>query len=106
MIPSCKVMRGQGATSFWIEGPPGFDCHRMAAAAREAGVLVEAGEIFFADPAEGHRYFRLGFGSIATNRIEAGLMRLAPVVEAFARGPTVVPRRYTGQAAAPAMTAI
>lgn len=105
LIPSCKVQRGEGATSFWIEGPPGFDCRRMAEAAREAGALVEAGEIFFADPAKGHQYFRLGFGSIATHRIEAGLMRLAPVVEAFARraGPA---RNFSGPKLVPAMIAL
>ncbi|MGA1805134.1 PLP-dependent aminotransferase family protein [Rhizobium sp. HT1-10] len=106
LIPSCKVLRGEGATSFWIEGPPGFDCRRMAEAAREAGVLVEAGEIFFADPAEGHRHFRLGFGSIATHRIEAGLLRLAPVVKAFACRPTAPARHFAGSARVAAMTAL
>lgn len=85
LIPSYKVQRGEGATSFWIEGPRGMDCRHMAEAAREVGVLVEAGEVFFADPEEGRHYFRLGFGSIATHRIEAGLARLAPIVETFAR---------------------
>lgn len=103
LIPSCKVMRGEGATSFWIEGPPGFNCRRMAEAAREAGVLVEAGEIFFADPAEGNRHFRLGFGSIATHRIEAGLVRLAPVVEAFAHRPAVPTRHYVASVLATAL---
>lgn len=87
LIPSCRVVRGEGATSFWIEGPPGFDGRALVAKAREEGVLVEAGDIFFADPAEGHRYFRLGFGSIAIHRIEAGLVRLAVIVEGMTRRP-------------------
>ncbi len=80
-IPSCRVVRGEGATSFWIEGPPGFEGRALVARARKEGVLVESGDIFFADPDKGRRHFRLGFGSIATHRIEAGLSRLASVVE-------------------------
>lgn len=87
LIPSCKVTRGEGATSFWIEGPPDFDGRQLVDIARQAGLLVEAGDIFFADPSKGRRYLRLGFGSIATHRIEAGLKRLAPLIEAFADRP-------------------
>lgn len=87
LISSCRVLRGEGATSFWIEGPPGFDGRLLADTARKAGVLVEAGDIFFAEPNQGRRYFRLGFGSIATHRIEAGLTRLASVVEDMTRRP-------------------
>nr|WP_325265748.1 PLP-dependent aminotransferase family protein [uncultured Rhizobium sp.] len=89
LLPSCTVTRGEGATSFWIEGPKDFDARRMMEAARQAGILVEAGDIFFSDPAHGRRLFRLGFGSIAANRIEAGLSRLAPFVEPSR--PTVAP---------------
>lgn len=88
LIPSCRVVRGEGATSFWIEGPPGFDGRELVEKARREGVLVEAGDIFFADPSQGRRHFRLGFGSIATHRIEAGLARLGAVVEEMTRRPT------------------
>jgi GntR family transcriptional regulator/MocR family aminotransferase len=87
LIPSCRIIRGEGATSFWIEGPPGLDGRQLVDIARQSGVLVEAGDVFFADPAAGRRYIRLGFGSIATHRIEAGLARLAPLIETFADRP-------------------
>jgi len=35
--------------------------------------------VFFADPRAGRNYFRLGFSSIALDRIEPGLRRLADV---------------------------
>ena len=92
LIPSCRIVRGQGATSFWIEGPPGFDGHQLVDIARQSGVLVEAGDIFFADPNAGRRYLRLGFGSIATHRIEAGLVRLAPLIETFTERASIAPR--------------
>ncbi|WP_244619291.1 PLP-dependent aminotransferase family protein [Rhizobium sp. 18055] len=104
LMPSCRLTRGEGATSFWVEGSEGFDARRMTETAREAGILVEAGDIFFADPAEGSRFFRLGFGSIATHRIEAGLIRLAPIVEAFARPQgTAAARHLPAQASCPAL---
>jgi len=102
LLPSCKVTRSEGATSFWIEGPEDFDARQMAEAARQAGILVEAGDIFFADPQRGQRFFRLGFGSIAANRIEAGLSRLAPFVEPSRRSLAASTPRTTTAAIYPA----
>ncbi|MGT2488341.1 hypothetical protein ACU4GA_25220 [Methylobacterium oryzae CBMB20] len=48
--------------------------------ARARGVLIEPGDIFYADPEAGQACFRLGFASIRTDRIEAGLTRLAELV--------------------------
>jgi GntR family transcriptional regulator/MocR family aminotransferase len=80
-IPSCRFRRGEGATSFWIEGPPELDSRHLVERARAQGILIEAGDIFFSNPADGRRFFRLGFSSIATHRIEQGLMRLGGLVE-------------------------
>lgn len=80
ILPQCQWRRDPGATSFWIEGPPGLNSAELEAAARERGVLIEGGEIFFADPEAGSRFFRLGFSSIAENRIQAGLTVLAEVL--------------------------
>jgi GntR family transcriptional regulator/MocR family aminotransferase len=77
--------REPGATSFWITGPAGFDARAMALRAREAGVLVEPGDIFFADPQNGRASFRLGFAAIRAERIDAGIDRL---LQAIAAAPT------------------
>lgn len=81
LLPGCRFRRDFGAKSFWIEGPPGLDSRDLVRAARGQGVLIEAGDIFFLDPAEGRRHFRLGFTSIATHRIEPGLRRLGALVQ-------------------------
>ncbi|MBK1840145.1 PLP-dependent aminotransferase family protein [Azospirillum sp. YIM B02556] len=83
-LPGFRFRRDFGAKSFWIEGPPGLDSRDLVRKAREQGVLIEAGDIFFLDPAEGRRYFRLGFTSIATHRIEPGLRRLGAVLRSGA----------------------
>jgi GntR family transcriptional regulator/MocR family aminotransferase len=84
-MPSCVFHRGDGATSFWIEGPPLFDARPVVEAARAQGILIEAGDIFFSDPARGRNMFRIGFSSIATNRIESGIVRLGAIVEDHCR---------------------
>lgn len=79
-LPNCAITRGRGATSLWVEGPPSMDARRLVELARRKGVLVEAGDIFFSDPALGRNFFRLGFSSIPAHRIEAGLIRLAEAI--------------------------
>lgn len=67
---------GFGGTSFWVEGPPRFDANRLAASAMEDGILIEPGNVFFADPRDRQNTFRLGFSSIPLERIEPGIERL------------------------------
>jgi GntR family transcriptional regulator/MocR family aminotransferase len=85
VMPSCRFRRDDGATSFWIEGPPQLDCRMLVESARAQGVLIEMGNIFFSGPDRGQNFFRIGFASIATNRIEAGLIRLGAIVEDLCR---------------------
>ena len=68
-----------GGTSFWVEGPQGFDANELAARALEVGVVIEPGDVCFADAQRHRNYFRLGFSSIPLERIEPGIERLAEV---------------------------
>ena len=79
-LPDFAWQRGAGAASHWITGPEGFDAQEAAFRAREAGVLIEPGDVFFADAERGRRCFRLGFSSIRTDRIREGLVRFGRVV--------------------------
>ena len=80
LMPQCRWRCDPGATSFWVEGPPGLDARALTDAAQGAGVLIEPGDIFFADAQAGAHCFRLGFTSIRTDRIESGLRRLAALL--------------------------
>jgi len=80
LLPAFRWRRDPGATSFWVEGPVGLDARDLSVRARARGVLIEPGDIFYADPEAGRACFRLGFASIRTDRIEAGLTRLARLV--------------------------
>ncbi|MCK8787014.1 PLP-dependent aminotransferase family protein [Roseomonas sp. NAR14] len=85
-LPGCAWRRAPGATSYWVTGPPGLDGRRLAEAARSQGVLLEPGDVFFADPAEGRATLRLGFSAIRTDRIAPGLARLAGLIAAARPG--------------------
>ncbi len=66
-----------GGTSFWVEGPEELDARQLAARALEAGVIIEPGDVCFADRKAGRNHFRLGFSSIPLERIEPGIALLA-----------------------------
>ena len=69
-----------GGTSFWVAGPPDLDARALAERARQDGVLIEPGDVFFDNPEAHRNYFRLGFSSIADEKIEPGIQLLAKSV--------------------------
>lgn len=82
-FPGWAESTGFGGTSYWIRAPEWLDCNIFASRALEDGVIIEPGDIHFAEPQAHRNYFRLGFSSIAEERIEPGIERLARVVEAL-----------------------
>jgi GntR family transcriptional regulator/MocR family aminotransferase len=62
-----------GGTSFWIEGPEGLDADLLMNALRKDGVLIESGSPFFPQDDGPCRFFRMGYSSIARNRIADGV---------------------------------
>lgn len=79
-LGDCAVRRSAGGVSYWVVGPQGCDSAALSAEARQAGVLIEPGGVFSMDEATSRHCFRLGFSSIRTDRIEAGVARLAEAV--------------------------
>ena len=65
-----------GGSSFWVEGPAGFDARLLARKALEDGIVIEPGDVFFADPLGHENCFRLAFSSIPEERIAPGLEQL------------------------------
>ncbi|MFI5011523.1 MAG: PLP-dependent aminotransferase family protein [Hyphomicrobiales bacterium] len=81
-LPSFRRLRGPGASSYWLEGPPSLDCQALAVEAEKRGVLIEPGEVFFMGNDRPRNYLRLGFGSVARERVEAGISALGLAVRA------------------------
>jgi GntR family transcriptional regulator/MocR family aminotransferase len=79
-LPDFDVSYGIGGSSLWVKGPAGLDSRALAIAAREAGVLIEPGDVFFQRDDLPKQYFRLGFSSIPVTRIEPGIKILGEIV--------------------------
>lgn len=79
-----------GGTAFWMRGPDWLDAVELARKAAEYGVLIEPGQVFFADPWHGKNTFRLGFASIPAERIAPGIAVLARAAQELAKGRSMV----------------
>ena len=79
-LPEVRYVPIGGGASCWVQGPPWLDAARLADDAREAGILIEPGGVFFADDAERSPWFRMGFSAIKLEKIEPGVRALAEVV--------------------------
>ena len=70
-----------GGTSFWIKGPEWLDARLLAKRAAEQGILIEAGDVFFAPDNPPLNYFRIAYSSIASEKIPEGIERLARLLD-------------------------
>lgn len=71
---------GQGAfggSSYWMRAPQGVDTRQLARQLQEVGVLIEPGHAFFSGDDQLRNYYRLGYSSIHTDRINTGIGLIA-----------------------------
>ncbi len=80
-FPGWSSVPAFGGTSFWVEGPKGFDTRLLMEEAIKDSVLIEPGHIFFGNAEGNENYFRLGFSSIPEERIDEGIALLAQAVK-------------------------
>jgi GntR family transcriptional regulator/MocR family aminotransferase len=79
-LPGVAWQRGPASRSYWLTLPDHADARALAVAARRVGVLIEPGDVFFADPADGRRHVRLRVDAIRPGRIAEGIRRLGAVL--------------------------
>jgi GntR family transcriptional regulator/MocR family aminotransferase len=84
-LPEFSFSLPRGGASIWVRAPAWVDAAELALAARQQGVLIEAGDVFFAKPPYPCPYFRLRLSSIATEKIAAGMCALGVAVDELAR---------------------
>jgi len=71
---------GQGAhggSSFWMRAPEDVDTQILSNRLRAKGVLIEPGHSFFGGEEPPRNFYRLGYSSIPSSRIAAGMQALA-----------------------------
>jgi GntR family transcriptional regulator/MocR family aminotransferase len=79
-LPDFEWSYSHGASHVWVRGPESLDSGKFAERAAAAGVLIEPGDVFFAAEAPPRNCFRIGFSSIAADRIERGIEILTEVL--------------------------
>ena len=81
-LPMFSLGYATGGTSFWLSGPPKFDAHDFAQRLQRRGVLIEPGYIFY-HSGYPKNSFRIGFPSVATDKINLGLQRIGEEAKLF-----------------------
>ncbi|OYU13367.1 MAG: GntR family transcriptional regulator [Comamonadaceae bacterium PBBC1] len=84
-LPDFQFELPTGGASVWVRAPDWVDTAELALMAREQGVLIEAGEVFFMHPPYPCPYFRLRLSSIGLDQIGPGIRALALAVHALAQ---------------------
>lgn len=79
-LPESSRIPSFGGTSYWVRGPEQLDSRELQKRARDAGILIEAGDICFMQSNPPLNFFRLGYSSIAGTRIEPGIKKLASLI--------------------------
>ena len=69
-----------GGSCYWVKGPEGLDTRELKQRALDKGVVIESGDIYFQQDDPPLNFFRLGYSSIATERIRPGIDRLAKII--------------------------
>ncbi|WP_372613492.1 PLP-dependent aminotransferase family protein [Aquicoccus sp.] len=69
-----------GGSSFWMRAPDGIDSAALAERLKPEGVLIEPGQPFFAEFADGQSHYRLAYSSIPEDRIDTGLALIAAAI--------------------------
>jgi GntR family transcriptional regulator/MocR family aminotransferase len=83
-LPHASRPPAFGGTAYWVGGPADLDAGTLRAAAARQGIVIEPGTVCFTSPDPPRNYFRLGFSSIAEDKIEPGIRRLAALIAASA----------------------
>ena len=84
--PALQPMPTLGGSALWVQGPPGLDSAALAGRLLARGVVIEPGAVFYADAPQGCKHMRIGYSSIAADRIDAGVRLIAAELLAMGHG--------------------
>lgn len=78
--PTLRSVDALGGSALWVQAPAGTDTRDLAARALVQGIVIEPGEVFFAGRRRPSNTMRLGYSSIALDRIDEGVRRLGALL--------------------------
>ncbi len=79
-LPGSYTLPTFGGSAFWIQGPPNLNSIALADSLKNKSVLVEPGAVYFGAGNGSTNYFRLGFSSIPSERIESGIKLISEAI--------------------------
>lgn len=79
-LPASAKAPSFGGSSYWVKGPANLDARELKRLALDKGVVIESGDLYFNQQHPPLNFFRLGYSSIATERIHPGIARLADII--------------------------
>ena len=82
-LPESHTQPTFGGSCYWVKGPEGLDAVELQKRAMEESILIESGTIHFLEDSPPTNYFRLGFSSIPTDRIDEGIKKLAELIRSM-----------------------
>lgn len=82
-LPESHNQPSFGGSCYWVKGPEGLDAVELQQRAMAEGILIESGTIHFLEDSPPKNYFRLGFSSISTDRIDEGIKKLAELISSM-----------------------
>lgn len=83
--PQLQYSAAQGGSALWVTGPDTLDTLKLAQDLYRVGVVVEPGAFFYPTSPNHCASMRLGYSSIATERIEPGVQAMAAVLKQHMR---------------------
>ena len=83
--PQLQHSAAQGGSALWVTGPDTLDTLKLAQDLYRVGVVVEPGAFFYPTSPNHCASMRLGYSSIATERIEPGVQAMATVLKQHMR---------------------
>ena len=72
-----------GGSGFWVEAPKRVDTEVLRHRLADNGVLIEAGNPFFAGEDSPRNFFRLAYSSISSERIPEGIRRISQAIKEY-----------------------
>ena len=82
--PGLVPMSAHGGSALWVSARKGLDMRELSSRLYRRGVVVEPGDVFFAEARQPRHHLRIGYSSIPAQRIDAGVRLIARELGAMA----------------------
>lgn len=85
-VPMSAIAPAFGGSSFWVQLPEHLRAQVLEKKAHEQGIVINAGDHYFASHDGPTNFFRLGFSSIHEDKIEEGVAKLSRIITTLPSG--------------------